>query len=444
MNRRAFTRLTGVGASALALAGCLDGIANGDDEEQDDSNETENGGDSGGDGDVPAFPEIDDPPDVVYRPTHRESMRVLEPVVAGEYTLAPMLSYPHPFWVVAGGTDSEDEDEVEREDPEQMEGVHLMVLCWDEETETILPVDEGVEIAVSRDGDPVGSPRSAWTMISQEMGFHFGDNVPLEGDGTYTVDVELPSLSVRKTGDLEDRFTDREQATFEFDYDQSFRDAVFDVTYFDEDEWGEPGALEPMHGEDAGEHAGDHDDDDGEHDYTEHADDNGGHADDGDHADDGHEDHDHHEDIPYSALPPASEYPGTALEPVEEPEDGDLPRSGDAAFVATLVDSSSQLAIDEETTLLVSPRTPYNRVPLADMSMRATLEREDESRSEADLEQTIDGEHGLHYAGSLADAAAGDRVTVEVDAPPQVARHQGYETAFLEMSPIEFDIPEDQ
>ncbi|APX95980.1 DUF7350 domain-containing protein [Natronorubrum daqingense] len=430
MNRRTFARLTGVGAGTLALAGCLDGIADGDgDDEGDDSSDGENGGGSDEDVDVPAFPEIDDPPDAVYRPTHRESMRVLEPVDAGEYTLAPMLSYPHPFWVVAGGAD---EDEVEREDPEQMEGVHLMVLCWDEETETILPVDEGVEIAVSRDGDPVGSPRSAWTMISQEMGFHFGDNVPLEGDGTYTVDVELPSLSVRRTGDLEDRFTDRERATFEFDYDQSFRDAVFDVTYFDEDEWGEPGALEPMHGEDAGEHDEHHDDG--------HADDDHGGHEDGDHEDDDH--HGHHEDIPYSSLPPASDYPGTLLESTEEPEDGDLPRSGDAAFVATLVDSSSRLAVDGETTLLVSPRTPYNRVPLADMSIRAILEREDESVADADLEQTIDGEYGLHYAGPLPDAAAGDGVTVEVDAPPQVARHQGYETAFLEMPPIEFDVPE--
>ncbi|WP_440772798.1 DUF7350 domain-containing protein [Natronorubrum sp. DTA28] len=447
IDRRTFVRSSGATAGALALAGCA-GFGG--------DNSDENGaGDSTGDEPndelpAPAFPEVEDPPDAVYLPTHRESMRVLEPVTAGDYTLAPMLSYPHPFWLVTG---SGGEDEVQRVDPEQSGGVHLMFVVWDDETDVILPVDTGAEIAVSLDGEQVGSPQSAWPMISQEMGFHFGDNVPLEEEGTYAVDVEIPSLSVRTTGDLEGRFTESATATFEFEYDREFMLEVTDgVEYLDEAEWGEPGALEPMtHGEHADDdHNGD---DDGDHDHDGDGHDHGDGEHDNDHD---HGDHDHHAEIPYSALPPATAYPGTQLEPVDEsdepaeregddPEADDLPRSGDAAFVATLLESDSRLTDGDDRYLLVSPRTPYNRVPLADMSMRATVDREGETvTDDAMLEQTIDGEYDLHYGTSLVDVQPGDSVTIAIESPPQVARHQGYETSFFEMPPIELRVPERQ
>ncbi|SDK17855.1 DUF7350 domain-containing protein [Natronorubrum texcoconense] len=436
IDRRTFVRSTGATAGALALAGCAGFGA-------DDSDE--NGADdSTGDDELPtpAFPEVEDPPDAVYLPTHRESMRVLEPVEAGDYTLAPMLSYPHPFWLVTG---SGGEDGVQRVDPEQSGGVHLMFVVWDEETNVVLPVDTGAEIAVSLDGERVGSPQSAWPMISQEMGFHFGDNVPLEEEGTYAIEVEIPPLSVRTTGDLEGRFTESATATFEFEYDREFMLEVTDgVEYLDEAEWGEPGALEPMaHGAHADDEHGDGDGDDGDHDH-----DGDGHGDEHDHGD-----HDHHAAIPYSALPPAEAYPGTHLEPVDDsnesssrddggPEADDLPRSGDAAFVATLLESDSRLADGEDYYVLVSPRTPYNRVPLADMSLRAAVERDGETvTDDATLEQTIDGEYDLHYGTSLADVRSGDSVAIQIESPPQVARHQGYETAFLEMPPIELRVP---
>ncbi|WP_436343582.1 DUF7350 domain-containing protein [Natronorubrum sp. FCH18a] len=420
IDRRAFVRLSGVATGALALAGCL---GFGDDDSAD-----ENGVDDPDAGELPSFPEVEDPPSAVYLPTHRESMRVLEPVDAGDYTLAPMLSYQHPFWLVTG---SGGENGIQRVDPEQTGGVHVMIVVWDDETGIILPVDTGAEIRVSLDGEQVGSPQSAWPMLSQGMGFHFGDNVPLEGEGTYTVEVEIPPLSVRTTGDLADRFTESGTATFEFEYDRAFQTEVTDgVEYLDEERWGEPGALEPMA--------------------------HGGHEGNGDGDDHGDGDHDTRAEIPYSALPPAEAYPGTHLEPVDEPggsdglEDDDseadtLPRSGDAAFVTTLLESDSRLADDDERYLLVSPRTPYNRVPLADMSLRATVERDGRPvTDDAVLEQTIDGEYDLHYGASLPDVQSGDSVTISIESPPQVARHQGYETAFLEMPPIELTIPEDR
>ncbi|MFA9428022.1 hypothetical protein [Natronorubrum sp. A-ect3] len=408
LDRRTFVQRTGAATGILALAGCLE--TDGDDPDADEETDDPATDDDA----MPRFPVIEDPPAAVYRPTHRESMRMLEPITAGEYTLAPMLSYPHPFWLVTGGAG---EDDVERVDPEQGRGVHMMFTLWDDETGIVLPVDTSATITVSQDGDRVGSPHSPWPMISQEMGFHFGDNVPLEDDGTYTVEVELPPIPTRTTGDLEGRFTDSETVTFEFEYDQAFREQVVGgVEYFDESEWGERGALEPMdHGH--GDHDGHHNDDNGHHDH-------------------GH--------VPYSALPPADAYPGTRLEPADE-VDTDLPRSGDAAIFATLLESGSRLADGDDQYLLVSPRTPYNRVPLADMAMHVTVERDGEPVGDADgtvLEQTLDSEYDLHYGVSLAPLQPGDAVTVTFESPPQVARHQGYETAFLEMPPLEFIVPE--
>ncbi|MCU4926078.1 hypothetical protein OB905_08775 [Halobacteria archaeon AArc-dxtr1] len=447
---------TGVSASLAAIAGCLDGAS--DDENGDDSDDPD-------EPPLPEFPMVEDPPDAVYLPTHRESMRMLDPIEAGDYTLAPMLSYPHPFWVVA-------DEELSEEQPEDGTGVHLMFTVWDAETGVVLPVAEGSELRVMQDGEEVGSPRIPWSMLSQEMGFHFGDNVSLPGDGTYTVEVTLPALDVQLTGDLEGTFQESETASFEFEYDDEFRqDVVGGVEYLDEDEWGEPGALEPMDhgGHDHGDHEG-HDDDGGhsgddshgDHDGDGHSDDGHGdhdgdghsddsHGDHGDHdgaddhgehnGDDHHGDHDHH--VPYSELPPADHYPGTHLEPDAESvsEDDELAESGDARFVVTLFESGSRFVDDDERYLLVSPRTPYNRVPLPDMSLTGVVERDGEAVSEVDLVQTIDGEYDLHYGTALEDVEAGDTVRIEIDSFPQVARHQGYETAFLEMPAVELTVP---
>ncbi|RQG95955.1 DUF7350 domain-containing protein [Natrarchaeobius chitinivorans] len=444
IDRRTFTRRTAAVTGMLALAGCqrTDGES-GDGSEPD----PEDGDDS--DDDVMAVPEVvevEDPPDAVYVPTHREAMRMLEPIAAGDLRLAPMLSYPHPFWVIAGGGGSD--DEVQRVDPDDGRGVHMMFTLWDDESGVVLPIDDGTQLRISRDGEQVGQPRSPWPMISQEMGFHFGDNVSLPEDGTYSVEVTIPPVSTRKTGDLAGRLEEGVTATFEFVYDDEFRhEVVGGVEYLDEEDWGRRGALAPMdHG--GGMEDGDHGDDMG---GDEHGDGHG-HVDDGhhdDHADDSHhDDHEGHHHVPYSALPDVEAYPGTLLlesRADDRPEEtADLPRSGDAAFLSTVTEPGFRLADGDERYLLVSPRTPYNRVPLADMSMTVTIERDGEVVAEPTLEQILDSEYGLHYGASIADVRADDTVTITIESPPQVARHRGYETAFLEMEPVELTVPEVQ
>ncbi|GAB3663545.1 DUF7350 domain-containing protein [Halopiger thermotolerans] len=425
VDRRTFVRRTAAATGTLALAGCTSTDDGSDGNESNSAGDAgnESGNEAGDDAALPRQLTVEDPPDAVYLPTHRESMRTLEPVAAGDYAVAAMLSYPHQFWVIAGDTD----DAVERTTPDEARGVHMMFVVWDAETGTVLPVDEGVQLRVQRDGQQVGAPRRPWTMLSQEMGFHFGDNVGLPGDGTYTVEVTLPPISTRKTGALAGRLDERATATFEFDYDDAFRESVVGgVEYLKEDRWSERGALEPM-----------------EMLATNGANGDGGGA---------------HDQIPYSALPPVDAYPGALLvESAADDENGtadredletaDLPRSGDAAFLATVLEPDHRLADGDGRYLLVSPRTPYNRVPLADMSLRIRVERDGSELGDTALEQTLDGEFGLHYGISLSDVdgvgalEADDSVTIEVDSPPQVARHQGYETAFLEMPPVELTVP---
>ncbi|WP_254763973.1 DUF7350 domain-containing protein [Natrinema marinum] len=408
MNRRTFLRRATALSSAIVLAGCA--APGGEGNESDDGEP--DGGSGGSVTDTPSIPRIEDPPAAVYLPGHRKSMRVLEPVDAGDYRVAPMLSYPHPFWLVTGA-------ERQLVEPEAGRGVHLMCTVWDPETETVIPFDLGPRVALERTdgGDDWRRTLSLWPMLSQEMGVHFGDNIVLPADGTYAATVELPPMGTRRTGSFAGRFAERASATFEFTYDEAFRKAVVNgIELLERERWGKRGALEPMLGHEG--QAGD------------------GAGGDGNPA----------ARIPYSALPPAGEYPGTRLTEPSAASGADsadgLPTSGDAAFVVTLLESGSRLADGDDRYLLVSPRTPYNRVPLANASLRAVVSRDGSTVVDQPLEATLDGELGFHYGLSLADIRAGDSVLIVVDSPPQTARHQGYETAFFEMEPLELSVPD--
>ena len=390
-----------VGAGALALAGCLEG---------DSTDAVEGNGDEGeetiGEDGMPAFPEIENPPDVVYRPTHREEMVMLEPVEAGPYLFGPMLTYPHPFWLTQGR-------DVQRVDPSASDDVHLMVTAWDRETGLVVPLDSSPVFELFSDGESIAEERP-WLMISQQMGFHFGDNVALGEDGTYRVEGRISPLSVRRTGAFAGRFDDAVSFSFEFELGDELRNLVTDIEYFPEEEWGEPGALEPMdhggHGHDDHEH-GDHTERD-HHDDHEH----------GDHTEgDHHDDHDHgeHHAIPYSALPPADELPGTHQASLE---------SGDAVFEVTLLESGSRFVDDDSWYLGVSPRSPYNRCVLPLMDLEAVVDGEPHQ-----LVETMDDALHHHYGTALEGDPDGASLELEVITPPQVTRHQGYETAFLEM-----------
>ena len=89
---------------------------------------------------------------------------------------------------------------------------------------------------------------------------------------------------------------------------------------------------------------------------------------------------------------------------------------------------------------VVSPRTPYNRVPLPEMELHLALERDGETVEQLPLEPTIDHAAGFHYGGAVSELRDGDLATIDIRAPPQTARHQGYETAFIDMTAVAVEL----
>ncbi|GAD51509.1 hypothetical protein MBEHAL_0269 [Halarchaeum acidiphilum MH1-52-1] len=219
-----------------------------------------------------------------------------------------------------------------------------------------------------RDGGRVLTSDAPWPMLAQQMGFHFGDNVALPGGGTYDVTLRVGAPAARHTGAL----ATPDSATFDFSlaYSPKELDAI---SYRTLDQAGERGAVEPM-------------------DMTA---------------------------VPSAALPKPDALPGRLL---------GTGTAGDAAVVATVLDDATRFGGDDsDVYLAVSPRTPYNRYPLPMAGLDARV-----GGTTHDLRETIDGELGHHYGAAIGGDVEDAPVTVSVDVPPQVSRHEGYETAFLD------------
>ena len=352
MRRRAF--LSGVGtAGALALAGCSEVV------------ETRS---------LSGPPVLSNRPDAVYFPTHVEGMAMTGRADAGEYAFALMYSYPHRFWTVTGS-------EVTKTPVEEADDVHLMATVWDPETGTVLP-ETGLDVEISKGGELV-SQEVIYPMLSQPMGFHYGANFGLDGDGDYEVTVSVGGMNTRRTGSFDGRFGDPARATIGFEYSQSDRDGIaFEET---PDRAGDPAAREPME-----------------------------------------------MGMPNSVLPPADELPG-------DPRGTTV--TGDARLAVTTIEEppAGVDAPDGATYLAVSARTPYNRMVLPAMAVEATLTA-DEPLFDGALARTLDPDLGYHY-GAVVDAApAGADLELRVPTPPQAARHEGYETAFVGMPPTELTL----
>jgi len=346
-SRRAF--LAGLGAAGLgSLAGCAGFSLQSSNREP---------------------PLVEDRPDAVYVPTHTEGMLMAGTKSDGPYTCALTYSYPHRFWTVTGTTTNKvtvGEDD----------SLHLMPIVWHDEAGIVVP-DVNPTISVGQDAEDVAEV-SPWPMLSQPMGFHFGDNVTLPGEGRYDVTVSVGEPGSRRTGSL----AGAGSASFEFSIDYQ-RSKLEEVPYTDvaAQKQGTLGAVPPM------------------------------------------------EMVPSTVVPEPDELPGT-------------PRgtgtSGDATVaVTTLADSSAYGGSADEPYLVVSPRTPYNGHMLPLMSLSATLERDGETVFDGVLDSTASPELSVHYGAAVPSVEAGDELTVTVDAPPQASRHEGYETAFLEMEPVE-------
>ncbi|MXR52175.1 hypothetical protein GRX03_11255 [Halovenus sp. WSH3] len=383
--------LRGLVAATAALAGC----SGSDDETEPEPDGEEPAGNESDDRPVgvderdgPASGVIADPPDRVYLPSHRDGTLTLSPQRAGDYGVMPHWTYPHTFWLTRG-------EQAVREDPDAL-SLHFMFSVWDRQTRRSLPVNVAGPMRVFKDGETVGRPGAPRPMISQSMGFHLGDNrefaTPgyegaLPEEGVYEVELQLRPIGARKTGEFAGRFEEPRTVRFEFEFSEElFSELDRRSITFDEQRWGEPDAAELMTRQTGIETPA---------------------------------------QPPATTLPPADEYPGELLGRSGE---GGLPSSHDAQFVLSYLDQS-RLSADDGGYLLVSPRTPYNRIPLPEMSLSV------EGAIEGELIETVDDTVGHHYGLSAA-LEPGESFDLVIDSPPQVARHRGYQTAFLDMPPI--------
>jgi len=321
---------------------------------------------------------VADRPAAIYYPTHTEEM-AMGGMAQTDDRLAVSLAYtfPHRFWRVFK---REGRYEAEQFSVDGDDAVHIMANIWDAETGVVLPVSS-VDIA-ARGGNNVDERETVYPMLSQRMGFHYGDNYHLDGDDTYTVNVTVGATTATRFGGFEGRFDKPQTVTINLDYSEAARNELAYETY--EDRQGDPGALSPMRMEMNG-----------------------------------------------MAIPTGSvrDLGGTAL---------GTGLADDIRYAAAVLTGDR---FGDAPYLAVTAATRYNELVIPSMGLAGTLTGSDgetvvESTS---LEPSLDPELGFHYGAAVPGATGEETATIDVTTPPQVARHEGYETAFFETPTVELE-----
>jgi hypothetical protein len=313
-------------------------------------------------------------PDAVYYPSHIEGMQMLGMTAAGDYKFGLMYSYPHRFWNVNGR-------EVSKTPIDGDDSLHLMATVWEPETGVVLP-ETGLSVNIKQDGEFV-SQEVIYPMLSQPMGFHYGANFALPGEGTYTAELSVGAMPTRRTGAFRDRFTEPVSASVEFEFSHSKMNEISWETL--DEKAGTEGSVDAMQ----------------------------------------------MGMMPSSLAPAPGDLPGSVVGETS---------AGDARFVLTVLDSPPAGVDGSGQYLALSARTPYNRMILPAMGAEATLTRDGDVVAEGPLTRTLDPDLNYHYGLAVDAVESGDVLSVSVPTPPQVARHEGYETAFLELEPFEFTV----
>jgi hypothetical protein len=260
-----------------------------------------------------------------------------------------------------------------RQPIEQGDSLHLMSVVWDPKTGTVLP-NAGLSVEITQNGTVV-SQKVIYPMLSQRMGFHYGANFALPDDGTYTATLSVGGTSVRRTGAFAGRFAEPTSVAIEFPYTEATRERVVSPKA---SRAGERGAIAPMETS----------------------------------------------AIPSAIVPTNAELGGAFV---------GRATSGDAVFLVTRFPPNESPLDDGTPYLAVSARTPYNGLVLPAMGLSATVKRNGSTVFEGALERTLDPDLGYHYGAAVESARSGDRLTIAVTTLPQIARHEGYEQAFLDM-----------
>lgn len=400
MNRRTYMRYGASAGGILAFAGCLGRARRGRvGGSGDASNGTIVRDASPTDTTSGAVTTPSDRPDGVYVQGFDETMYVAETTpTVGDYRFGLMYAVPHVFWNLTGST-------VQETPITDGDSLHLMATVWDPETGTVLP-ETDLSVELLEDGEFI-SQEVIYPMLSQQMGFHYGANFALPGDGIYTARLRVAGSSVRRTGAFAGRFERPGTVDIEFPFTPQARREVTSVSLGNAYEPGELAVLDMRM-------------------------------------------------MPTAIAPSPDALPGTGL---------GTATSDDAEFVVLLIEGGDaarfldtggvtvEAADDRRTSgattgtaessseagayLAVSARTPYNRILLPAMALSGRVIRGGETILDGELVRTLDPVLDYHYGAPVESVESGDVLTITVDTPPQTARHEGYETAFVQMPPME-------
>jgi hypothetical protein len=316
---------------------------------------------------------LEDAPNGVHVPNHTTAMTMEGMQRDGDFQFSAMISAPEVFYFIEG-------TEVVPSELLDELNVHVMASVWDPETETPLP-ETGLSVEVlDADGAAV-TQEVIYPMLSQRMGFHYGSNLALPGPGEYTVRVSVGGVNIGRTRGFAGRFGSPASVDIPMSFTESKREQF---TQSEPEGAGQAGALSPM---------------------------GMGMR-------------------PTGSLPAPEELSGTVL---------GRAMTDDARLIGGVV-TETALGGDQPY-LYVSPRTPYNRFPLPSMGIEATVAGAGDGESRQ-LSRQLDPELGYHYGVAIPDTAAQALTAGEADLrvtpslPPQVTRHAGYQTAFIEMDAV--------
>ena len=312
--------------------------------------------------------------DGVYVPSETAPMEMIGMQKAGRLVVSLSYTHPHEFFVVTGTRTS-------KTTVQSADTMHLMAMVHDAKTGAVAPQVEPT-ITVSKDGTKVVS-NQPWPMLSQPMGFHFGDNVTASGAATYQFDVSVNAAKSVLPADLADVFTEQ-TVTFETEFDPA---AAGDIEHGETgDEGSTEGALAPM-------------------------------------------------DMGKTSIPQQPAYDNLPVETTDPQYTDDL------GVAVAAHDAPPDLGFDDgENALIAATQTRYNRYLAGFMGVTATVTRDGTEVFSGDLSSAVDGDLGHYYGAGTPPLESGDDVELEFTTPPQGARHVGYETAFLDLEPQTFTL----
>lgn len=202
-----------------------------------------------------------------------------------------------------------------------------MASVWEPHTEIILP-DTGLSVEINQ-GDTLVSEETIYPMLSQQMGFHYGANFALPGDGTYTATLSVGAMSTRRTEKFVGMFAEPASVDIQFEYNQQEKNEIAYTRL--EEQAGTQGAVEPMA----------------------------------------------MKILPNSTMPTKRELLGDVI---------GTQTSDDGRFVVTVLDKPPRGIDASGPYLVVSARTPYNRMVLPAMGLSGTLRRKDKNRLQWPIE----------------------------------------------------------